>query len=132
MTKHIQAILAGLRIEATGVPIYIQIRDQLLGAIGAGRLSPGSQMPTMRQVAVALSVDLNTVKHAYDALEHAGAIRLERGRGTFVADAATDGAPDRAKLEALAWRSIAASRALGAEPAELADLIRRLAEGQDG
>ena len=52
-----------------------------------GVLAPGDQMPTMRQVAVALRVDLNTVRHAYDELERAGAIRLERGRGSFVADA---------------------------------------------
>ena len=69
------------------MPIYVQLRDQLLHAIGDGILAPGDQMPTMRQVAVALTVDLNTVRHAYDELERAGAIRLERGRGSFVADA---------------------------------------------
>ena len=132
MTTRIQSLLDGLRIETTGVPIYVQLRDQLLGAIGAGRLAPGSQLPTMRQVAVALLVDLNTVKRAYDALERAGAIRLERGRGTFVADAAPTAPPDAEKLAALAWQSIAAARALGADPVDLADLIQRLANGADG
>src|SRR5476649_3097964 len=81
-----QSSLGMLRIQDGGVPIYIQLREQLLGAIGAGRLRPGERMPTMRQVAVALKIDLNTVKHAYDELERAGAITLLRGRGTFVAE----------------------------------------------
>src|SRR5450432_543377 len=75
-----------LRVDGSGIPIYVQLREQLLGAIGAGRLRPGERMPTMRQVAVALKIDLNTVKHAYDELERAGAITLLRGRGTFVAE----------------------------------------------
>ena len=87
MHTHQQTVLANLQLGESGVPIYVQLREQLLGAIGAGVLAPGDQMPTMRQVAVALRVDLNTVRHAYDELERAGAIRLERGRGSFVADA---------------------------------------------
>ena len=84
---HTQAqTLALLRLEATGVPIYVQLREQFLRAMGAGLLSPGDQMPTMRQVAVELRVDLNTVRHAYDDLEKMGALRLERGRGSFVAE----------------------------------------------
>src|SRR6266481_2932260 len=73
-----------LYLQDTGVPVYVQIRDQMLQAIGTGALGPGQQMPTMRQVAVALKVDLNTVRHAYDALERMGAIALMRGRGSFV------------------------------------------------
>ena len=87
MHTHRQNLLDGLRLGTAGVPIYVQLRDQLLHAIGDGVLAPGDQMPTMREVAVALKVDLNTVRHAYDELERAGAIRLERGRGSFVADA---------------------------------------------
>lgn len=74
-------------IERSGVPIYVQIRDQLLARITAGDLAPGQQMPTMRQVAGDLGVDLNTVRHAYDELAARGAVRLVRGQGTFVADA---------------------------------------------
>src|SRR6185312_4148692 len=71
---HTQAqTLSLLRIEPTGVPIYLQLREQFLRAMGAGLLSAGDQMPTMRQVAVALKVDLNTVRHAYDDLERLGA-----------------------------------------------------------
>src|SRR4051812_14234307 len=84
MHTQVQA-LAALRLEDTGVPIYVQLREQLLRSMGAGVLKPGDQMPTMRQVAVALKVDLNTVRHAYDELERLGAVALVRGRGSFVA-----------------------------------------------
>ena len=75
-----------LRIEQNGVPIYVQIRDQVMHLIGTGALEPGQQMPTMRQVAVALRVDLNTVRHAYDELARAGVINVVRARGTYVAE----------------------------------------------
>ena len=81
-----QQLLDTLHIEATGVPIYVQLREQVLAAMGAGLLKPGDQMPTMRQVAVALRIDLNTVRHAYDDLEKLGAVTLVRGRGSFVAE----------------------------------------------
>ena len=67
-----EQLLSALRIEAAGVPIYVQLREQFLRMMGAGVLRPGDQMPTMRQVAVALRIDLNTVSHAYDELERAG------------------------------------------------------------
>jgi GntR family transcriptional regulator len=56
-------------LQDNGVPVYVQIRDPMLQAMGAQILQPGEQMPTMREVAVALKVDLNTVRHAYAALE---------------------------------------------------------------
>jgi GntR family transcriptional regulator len=121
-----------LHIHSGGVPIYIQLREQLLGAIGAGRLRPGQRMPTMRQVAVALKIDLNTVKHAYDELERAGAITLLRGRGTFVAEAppAIDRATQDSRAEALAHRTIAAANASGIDPADVARRIIVLAQRQ--
>src|SRR6516165_7251215 len=79
-------LLKSLRLDNSGVPIYIQLREQVLRSLGAGILRPGERMPTMREVAVALKVDLNTVRHAYDELERMGAITLVRGRGSFVAE----------------------------------------------
>src|ERR1700723_4658193 len=120
---HTQAqILAALRLGETGVPIYVQLREQLLHAIGDGMLAPGDQMPTMRQVAVALKVDLNTVRHAYDELERAGAIRLERGRGSFVSDAPpTVDPPQRAaQTETLARQILAMAAGPGVHPLDLA------------
>jgi len=127
---HTQAqILAGLRIEATGVPIYVQLREQFLRAMGAGQLTAGDQMPTMRQVAVALKVDLNTVRHAYDDLERAGALVLVRGRGSFVAEPppAMEGAAHEAETENLARQTLASAAALGVDPLALSKWIAALA-----
>jgi|SRR5580658_11165165 GntR family transcriptional regulator len=134
MHTHQQILLNALQLESAGVPIYVQLREQFLRAIGAGVLAPGDQMPTMRQVAVALKVDLNTVRHAYDELERAGAIRLERGRGSFVADAPPPRAtaladPDTqtAQAENLARQAFALAQSQGVDPHELAQRIAALA-----
>jgi GntR family transcriptional regulator len=123
-----------LRVDpATGVPIYVQLREQLLHAIGDGALAPGDQMPTMRQVAVALKVDLNTVRHAYDELERAGAIRLERGRGSFVADAPPKVDPPAmaARTDHLARRILALAAGHGVDPLALAERIAALAQSKE-
>ena len=118
-------VLATLVVEDCGVPIYVQLRDQVLRAIGSGRLAAGEQMPTMRQVAVRLRVDLNTVRRAYDELERAGAVTLQRGRGSFVCAAPPPLDPRReaARLDDLAQRTLAAATAAGIDPRALADRI---------
>src|SRR3954447_23346342 len=118
-------MLDTLHIERSGVPIYVQIRDQLLRAIGAGVLKPGEKMPTMRQVAVALRIDLNTVRHAYDALARTGAITIQPARGTFVAEKPPKLNEDRRadRLADLAHRTIASARAIGLDPVEVAQRI---------
>ncbi|MDB5497260.1 MAG: GntR family transcriptional regulator [Phenylobacterium sp.] len=131
---HTQAqTLAVLRLEDTGVPIYVQLREQFLRAMGAGLLSPGDQMPTMRQVAVALKVDLNTVRHAYDELERLGAVVLVRGRGSFVAEPppAMEGAAHETQTDNLARQTLAAAAALGVDPAALARRIAALAADKE-
>ena len=122
-----------LRIEDTGVPIYVQLREQFLRMMGAGALKPGDQMPTMRQVAVALRIDLNTVRHAYDELERAGALTLVRGRGSFVAEppAALAGPDHDAEAERLARQALATAAAAGVDPARLAEKILQLAAKED-
>jgi len=119
-----------LHIERSGVPIYVQIRDQVLKAIGLGIVRPGERMPTMRQVAVALRIDLNTVRHAYDALERTGALTIQPARGTFVAERPplTDLPTKAALLEDLAHRTIASARACGIDPLEVAQRIRTIEE----
>ncbi len=122
-------MLASLRIDASGVPIYVQLREQLLRLIGTGALAPDAQMPTMRQVAVALRIDLNTVRHAYEELERLGAVVLVRGRGSFVAEAPpeTNGRDRLADLDALARQALASAAALGVDPLALSHRIAALA-----
>ena len=66
------------------VPIFMQIVDQVKVMIASGRLRPGDQLPTVRQVAVDLMINPNTVSRAFLELEHHGIIATQRGIGTFV------------------------------------------------
>ena len=54
-------MLENLSLQNNGIPIYVQLRDQLAALVGRGALAPGARLPTMREVAVALRIDLNTV-----------------------------------------------------------------------
>ena len=127
-----QKLVRGLRVAETGVPIYVQLRDQMLTALGGGILGPGDQMPTMREVAVALRVDLNTVRRAYDELEARGAISLERGRGSFVARPPPPLHPQvhAETLDVLAKQTLAAAMAAGVDPQALAERIAALAAAE--
>src|SRR5271166_6513922 len=68
----------------SGVPVYRQIIDQVMGAVAAGALSAGDQLPTVRQVAVDLAINPNTVVRAYRELEIRGALETQQGTGTFI------------------------------------------------
>jgi len=65
-------------------PIYAQLERALRAAIATGRLAAGDQLPTVRQLAVELSVNANTVARVYAELERAGVLETRRGVGTFV------------------------------------------------
>jgi GntR family transcriptional regulator len=123
-----------IHIEDNGVPRYVQIRDQLLRAIGAGALRPGEQMPTMRELAVAVKVDLNTVRHAYDELEKTGAIVIVRARGTYVAERPPplDTQLLAKRTESLAHETIAIAQAAGIDPVELANRIIGMTQPKRG
>jgi GntR family transcriptional regulator len=72
--------------QRSGVPVYRQIIDQVLGAIAAGRLQAGDQLPTVRQLAVDLAINPNTVVRAYRELEIREILATQQGTGTFVTD----------------------------------------------
>jgi GntR family transcriptional regulator len=113
--------------SSSGVPFYRQIIDQVLLAVADGRLKAGSQLPTVRQLAVDLSVNLNTVAKAYREMEIRGIVQTQQGTGTFIA-ARTGEAKVREKrkaLQSLLDRSIANAEALGI-PIE--DLLEALVE----
>ena len=74
-----------LRLDLhSGVPVYRQIIDQVTGGIAAGSLKPGEQLPTVRQLAVDLSINPNTVIRAYRELEIRGVLETQQGTGTFI------------------------------------------------
>jgi DNA-binding transcriptional regulator YhcF (GntR family) len=68
----------------SGVPVYRQIIDQVTGGMAAGALKPGDQLPTVRQLAVDLTINPNTVVRAYRELEIRGVLETQQGTGTFI------------------------------------------------
>jgi GntR family transcriptional regulator len=70
--------------SSSGVPFYRQIIDQVLLAVADGRLTAGAQLPTVRQLGVDLSINLNTVAKAYREMEIRGIVETQQGTGTFV------------------------------------------------
>lgn len=103
-------------------PIYAQLERGLRAAIASGRLAPGEQLPTVRQLAVDLQVNANTVARVYVDLERAGVLETRRGVGSFVRASAARARPrdehDR-RLRAFATRVIADAAAHGFTPEEL-------------
>lgn len=70
----------------SGVPFYRQIVDQIRYGIASERLLPGEQLPTVRDLAVRLEINPNTVRKAYSELEILGVLDTQQGTGTFVAN----------------------------------------------
>src|SRR3989441_891269 len=68
----------------TGVPVYRQIIDQVRGGMASGSLVAGDQLPTVRQLAVDLAINPNTVARAYRELELGGLLETHQGTGTFI------------------------------------------------
>jgi GntR family transcriptional regulator len=115
----------------SGVPIYRQIIDQVTGGIAAGTLREGVQLPTVRQLAVDLSINPNTVIRAYSELEIRGVLNTEQGTGTFI------GPPNVARDETERQRLLSrfvdefVARA-GSNGFTVEELIARLQSAQGG
>jgi len=83
------------------VPIYVQVKNQLRLAVEKGVLRSGTQLPTVRNLAVELGINANTVTRIYADLEREGYLARKHGIGTFAADRGGDGqrdVPGRAQL----------------------------------
>src|SRR6187431_3352398 len=118
---------------SSGVPFYRQVIDQMLLAVGDGRLKPGTQLPTVRQLAVDLSVNLNTVAKAYREMEIRGIVQTQQGTGTFIA--ARTGAKSREKrkaLQDLVDRLLANAEALGVPMEDVVEALVERAEKARG
>jgi GntR family transcriptional regulator len=117
-----------IRISANdGVPIYLQIVNQVKYLVAAGRLAAGEELPPIRVLAERLMINPNTVARAYRELEVAGVVEKRGTTGTFVSAAGSPLAR-REKLRILADRIdalLAEARQLGFSDDELFDLIRQ-------
>ena len=114
----------------SGVPIYRQIIDQVTGAIAAGSLRGGDQLPTVRQLAVDLEINPNTVIRAYRELEIRGVLKSQQGTGTFISglDAGRDNAERRRRLAQIVREFVARG---GAEGFTLDELTEQLASFEE-
>ena len=109
-----------------GVPIYLQIVNQVKYLVAAGRLSAGEEIPPIRALAQQLLINPNTVARAYLELENAGLVTKRHGSGTYVSDQGSPlGRRERRKI--LAERAdalLAEARHLGVPVSEVLDIIR--------
>jgi GntR family transcriptional regulator len=97
-------------------PIYAQLERGLRAGIATGRLLPGDQLPTVRQLAVELRVNANTVARVYTELERAGVIETRRGVGSFITATPTEARPRRERdrqLRAFVTRLLADADSAG-------------------
>ncbi len=120
-------MLEGFAVQNNGIPIYVQLREHILALIGRSVLKPGSQLPTMRQVAVTLKIDLNTVQRAYAELERDGVLAKLRGVGTFVTETPPSPRNTRKQAEAFAARIAAQAKGQGINLDDLAAALSKLA-----
>jgi GntR family transcriptional regulator len=74
---------------AAGVPVYLQLKEQVKHAIAIGALRPGDQLPTVRKLAEQLVINPNTVVRTYRELQHEGIVELKQGSGAFIRDSPT-------------------------------------------
>lgn len=115
---------------ADRTPLYAQLERGLRAAIAAGRLRVGDQLPTVRQLAVDLRVNANTVARVYAALERDGVLETRRGVGSFVSATPARARPPKEterRLRAFVVRVLAEADAAGFS---LADVKRALAAHQ--
>lgn len=113
----------------SGVPAYRQIMDQVTGGIAAGALAGGDQLPTVRQLAVDLSVNPNTVIRAYRELEIRGLLETQQGTGTFIShqEVQRDDSDKQRRLSQLVGEFVARAGSAGFT---IEDLMEHLQEIQ--
>jgi GntR family transcriptional regulator len=116
--------------QRSGVPVYRQIIDQVMGGIATGKLRAGDQLPTVRQLAVDLAINPNTVVRAYRELEIREVLATQQGTGTFLTDKkpVVDELERRRRIGHLCGEVLARA---GAEGIALSEIIEQLTELQN-
>lgn len=109
----------------TGIPLYVQIAEQIKKAVLTGILQEGEQLPPVRQLALELLINPNTVVRAYQELEREGIITTRRGSGTFIAPAAAklNKVQKEEELKRKIRELLAEARFLGIEKDDLKEIF---------
>jgi len=115
----------------SGVPVYRQIIDQVRTGVASGSLSAGDQLPTVRQLAVDLEINPNTVMRAYRELELGGMLETHQGTGTFIANKKIEkNTVERERqLHQMAGEAAARAGAAGFSVEDLIESLRELLPG---
>ncbi|SFK33544.1 GntR family transcriptional regulator [Cellulomonas sp. KH9] len=110
------------RIDPTsGEPIYGQLADQVRAAVARGEVRSGERLPSARELATSLEVNLHTVLHAYQLLRDEGVVELRRGRGAVVTGSSD---PDLSDLHAAVAALAATARRLRVAPETVTTLVK--------
>lgn len=110
----------------SGLPIYIQIVNQVQAQIASGILAPGDQLPTVRALAEELRVNFNTVARAYRMLDEARIISTQQGRGTYITEIPPPKVTEqlrRESLEALTQRFVSEAMRLEFSKSEVRQMV---------
>ncbi len=111
----------------SSIPIYVQIIEQIKRQVDSGELRPGDQLPTVRQLATEVRVNFNTIARAYRALDDAGFISTQHGRGTYIlgpVENADSSLLRRSSLEGLTRRFLKDAEMIGSSPEEVFSMVK--------
>ena len=111
---------------SSGVPLYVQLMEQVKHAIEIGVLRPGDQLPTIRALAQELVMNSNTVVRAYRELEHEGIVELRHGLGAFISSSVSARSKVMRQAQGIVESAIERLRLLGVTEQEM----RRLFESE--
>ncbi len=112
--------------QSSGMPIYLQLMEQVKHGVEIGALRPGDQLPTIRKIAEDLVMNPNTVARAYRELEHEGIIELKHGSGAFIRGSVTRDEKVTRKAQAVVQSMVERLAGAGFN----GDEIRRLVENE--
>ena len=131
--KHTDAKPFQFRLDLrSGVPVYRQLMDQVRAGMASGTLAAGDQLPTVRQLAVDLAINPNTVLRAYRELELGGLLETQQGTGTFITETKPrrDDVERQRQLNQLVGEFLARAGAAGFTVEELLKELRELVHDQ--
>ena len=126
-SNHRNAFQFSLDLQS-GVPVYRQVIDQVTSGIAVGALIGGDQLPTVRQLAVDLAINPNTVIRAYRELEIRGVLETQQGTGTFISHQKRqrDGADQQRRLSQIVGELAARAGSEGFTVEELIEQLKKL------
>ena len=111
----------------SGLPIYLQVVEQIKESIAGGQLTPGDQLPTVRSLALDLRVNFNTIARSYRILDEVGIISTQQGRGTYILNNPPPEVSEEIRKRALAvltGRFLADADRLGADRDEIDQILK--------